>query len=247
MRRIFVGDVQGCREEFEALLEKVRFDPAADDLLLAGDLIRRGPESLATLELLQSLDARFVLGNHECHLLEEGFFEDSSPDADRWPSLHDLCALEPEERARWGRFLRSAPLLQAWPDLYLVHAALPPGLWKAGASEAQVRHWTDLRWDTKNQDLEDLWYLVTTRYCDAMGNKSTRDWPPPDPPYAPWDDFYKAERTVVFGHWARRGLVQKPRIRGLDTGCVYGGALTAWIAEEDRIVQVPARKAWVPV
>lgn len=247
MSRIFVGDVQGCREELESLLEKVRFDPAADDLLLVGDLIRRGPESLATLRLLHSLDAQFVLGNHECHLLERGFFDDPSPDASLWPSLGDLCSLEPEERRQWGSYLRTAPLLRVWPDIYLVHAALPPGLWHTGASEGQIRAWAELRWDTEGENRADLWYLVTTRYCDANGTQSPRDWPPPEPPFAPWDDFYEAERTVVFGHWARRGLVEKPRIRGLDTGCVYGGALTAWIAEEDRLVQVPARKAWVPV
>ncbi|MCA9646437.1 MAG: hypothetical protein KC492_37385, partial [Myxococcales bacterium] len=67
-------------------------------------------------------------------------------------------------------------------------------------------------------------------------------------PYFPWDTHWRARpeesRTVVFGHWARRGLVQAERTRGLDTGCVWGGQLTAWIPEEDRLVQVQARKAY---
>jgi bis(5'-nucleosyl)-tetraphosphatase (symmetrical) len=58
------------------------------------------------------------------------------------------------------------------------------------------------------------------------------------PPYRPWDDFYRGPKRVVFGHWARCGLVVRPQCIGLDTGCVYGGQLTAWIAEDDRIVQV---------
>ena len=61
---------------------------------------------------------------------------------------------------------------------------------------------------------------------------------PPGPPYRPWDDFYTGRKRVVFGHWARRGLVVRRQCVGLDTGCVYGGTLSAWIAEEDRIVQV---------
>ena len=58
------------------------------------------------------------------------------------------------------------------------------------------------------------------------------------PPYRPWDDFYRGDKRVVFGHWARRGLVVQKHCIGLDTGCVYGGQLSAWIAEEDRVVQV---------
>ena len=86
---------------------------------------------------------------------------------------------------------------------------------------------------------ERIEFATAVRYCDPEGRRPARDHPPPDPPFMPWDHFYRGERTVVFGHWARRGLVLRPRLRGLDTGCVYGGPLTAWIAEEDRLVQVP--------
>ena len=60
-------------------------------------------------------------------------------------------------------------------------------------------------------------------------------------PFKPWDEHYRGRKTVVFGHWARRGLVHTPKVVGLDTGCVYGNVLTAWIAEEDKIVQVPGQ------
>ena len=60
----------------------------------------------------------------------------------------------------------------------------------------------------------------------------------------PWDEFYEGERRVVFGHWAQRGLVDTPKVVGLDTGCVWGGALTAWIADENRFVSVPAKQVY---
>ena len=85
---------------------------------------------------------------------------------------------------------------------------------------------------------DEIHFAVNVRYCNAAGEQPRRDWPPPGPPYRPWDDFYKGKKRVVFGHWARRGLVVRPQCIGLDTGCCYGGKLTAWIAEEDRIVQV---------
>ena len=89
-------------------------------------------------------------------------------------------------------------------------------------------------------------FATRVRYCSADGERPLRDDPPPGPPYRPWYAFRSpGAETVVFGHWATRGLVCEPGLRGLDTGCVWGGRLTAWIAEEDRIVQVPARRAYL--
>jgi bis(5'-nucleosyl)-tetraphosphatase (symmetrical) len=79
------------------------------------------------------------------------------------------------------------------------------------------------------------------RYCSADGERPAEDWPPPPPPFRPWDEFYRGGKTIVFGHWARRGLVRTQKVVGLDTGCVYDNCLSAWIAEEDRIEQVPAQ------
>ena len=86
-------------------------------------------------------------------------------------------------------------------------------------------------------------YATEVRYCTADGERPSQDDPPPGPPFVPWDQLYRGERTVVFGHWSRRGLVVGHRLRGLDSGCVSGGPLTAWIAEEDRLVQVPGSEA----
>ena len=94
-------------------------------------------------------------------------------------------------------------------------------------------------------------FAVRTRYCDERGNVPERDDRPPGQPYRPWHEFYRparhGERTVVFGHWAAQGLLVKDRLRGLDSGCVWGNSLSAWIAEDDRVVQVPARRAYAAV
>ncbi len=121
------------------------------------------------------------------------------------------------------QWLRSQPPVRIFDDLILIHAGLHP-------------HWGE---DHLSELTEaEIDYAVNVRYCDPQGNRPPRDWPPPGPPYRPWDDFYQGDKRVVFGHWARRGLVVRPQAIGLDTGCVYGGQLSAWIAEEDRIVQV---------
>ncbi len=129
------------------------------------------------------------------------------------------------------KWLRSQPPVRIFDDLILIHAGLHP-------------HWTE---DHLGELTEaEIDYAVNVRYCDPQGNRPPGDWPPPGPPYRPWDDFYKGDKRVVFGHWARRGLVVRPQAIGLDTGCVYGGQLSAWIAEEDRVVQVDGWRGGSP-
>ncbi len=201
MRRVFVGDIQGCREPLERLLAVVGFTKGRDRLHPVGDMVNKGPDSEGTLDLLMSLDAEPVLGNHDLHWL----------------------AKPATRQARHRDWLSAQPIVRVFDDLILVHAGLHPA-W----DEAHLRALSD----------EDVSFAVSVRYCDANGLRPDEDWPPPGPPYRPWDDFYRGRKRVVFGHWARRGLVVRPRCIGLDTGCVYGGPLSAWIAEEDRVAQV---------
>jgi bis(5'-nucleosyl)-tetraphosphatase (symmetrical) len=137
---------------------------------------------------------------------------------------HDFHWLKkPRGEAPQRTWLAAQPVVRLFDDVVMVHAGLHP------------------RWDEArllSLSPADVHYAINVRYCDADGNQPPDDWPPPGPPFRPWDDFYRGTRRVVFGHWARRGLVARPQCIGLDTGCVYGGKLTAWIAEEDRIVQV---------
>jgi bis(5'-nucleosyl)-tetraphosphatase (symmetrical) len=202
MRRIFIGDVQGCLGPLERLLEAVEFDPGSDVLHPTGDLVNKGPDSLGVLRLLRDLDAEPVLGNHDLQWLRAGRIADRA----------------------LSKWLGRQPVVRLFDDVILVHAGLHP------------------RWDEEHLlhlSPAEIDYAVTVRYCAPDGSRPVSDWPPPPPPYEPWDTFYRGAKTVVFGHWARRGLDRRERVLALDSGCVYGGKLSAWIAEEDRIVQVP--------
>lgn len=120
-------------------------------------------------------------------------------------------------------WLAEQPIVRLFEDLILVHAGLHPR-W----SEAELGELQDGQID----------YAVLVRYCDEHGRRPRRDWPVPEEQFRPWDAFYRGSRRVVFGHWARRGLDVTERVVALDSGCVYGGRLSAWVAEEDRVVQV---------
>ena len=141
---------------------------------------------------------------------------------------HDLKWLErgkiqDEAHERWLREQPAIRLLED-PGLILVHAGLHP-------------HWRE--GDLLSLTPDEVGFAVTVRYCDPEGRRPSSDWPPPPLPYEPWDTYYTGDKRVVFGHWARRGLVRTDRVIGLDTGCVYGGQMTGWWAEEDRLIQVP--------
>lgn len=202
-RRVFVGDIQGCRVQLEALLAAVGFAPARDKLYAVGDLVNKGPDSEGVLRVLRDLDAQPVLGNHDRQWLRSGRIKDK--DSHAW--------------------LARQPIVRDLGDVFVVHAGLHP-------------HWDVNTLAQRELSAGEIEFATTVRYCTADGEQPPSDWPPPGPPYQPWDDFYRGDKRVVFGHWARRGLVHTPRVIGLDTGCVYGGELTAWIAEEDRVVQV---------
>ena len=230
-RRLFLGDVHGCREELEALLERVAFDPAADQLYPVGDLVNRGPDSLGALRLLKALGAEPVLGNHDLHFLRRA--RQGVP-AKALDTLEELLGAEDlNSLADW---LANQPFLRVHGDLFQVHAGISPS-WKDPArslDQAEALAPTPA-----------ASFAVSARLCTPAGKpvKSSSNLPG----VSAWDEFYDpiqhGQRRVVFGHWAERGLVHSKAVTGLDTGCVWGGALTVWIAEEDRFVAEPARRA----
>jgi bis(5'-nucleosyl)-tetraphosphatase (symmetrical) len=238
-RRIFIGDVQGCREELERLLERLRFDPAADALYPVGDLVNRGPDSLGSLRLLRDLESLPVLGNHDLHLLHVHAGQRAQRKGDTLADV--MAAPDVDELCGW---LGAQPFLRVFDDAFMVHAGLHPSWTDPAAVLGRV--------DPLHPDAGAV-FAVRVRHCSARGELPAKE--PPDAPlapaYKPWFEHYDAARhggrTVVFGHWAMLGLVLRSHLRGLDTGCVWGGKLTAWIAEEDRVVDVAARRAYARI
>jgi len=233
-RRIFLGDIQGCREEFERLLEALRFDPATDRIEPVGDLVNRGPDSLGALRLARTLRAGGVLGNHDLHLLRVAAGTRRQGPQD---TLQGVLAAD--DRGELLAWLAARPFVRAWDDVLLVHAGLDPS-WRDPV--AALRDIDPLERDPRSD------FATRVRYCTREGARPASDWPVPAAPFAPWYEHWLAtreeHRTLVFGHWARAGLLVRERVRGLDSGCVWGRALTAWIAEEDRLVQVAATRAY---
>jgi len=236
-RRIFIGDIQGCLIELEQLLGALDFDPAKDTLHPVGDLVNRGPDSVGVLRLLKSLNAGGVLGNHDVHLLRTAA-------GMRMPGPDERmeCVLEADDRKELLDWLATRPWCLEWDDLICIHAGIHPD-WQHPSEVLQNIP------PTEPTDAAD--FAVLVRHCDATGQRAPHEEPKPPAPFAPWWQYWEARenetRRVVFGHWARQGLLIRDKIVGLDSGCVYGGQLSAWIAEEERLVQVPAQKAWCPV
>jgi bis(5'-nucleosyl)-tetraphosphatase (symmetrical) len=240
--RWVVGDLQGCVREFEALLRTVRFDPARDELWSAGDLVNRGPESLETLRLWADVGGRGVIGNHDVHALlhRSGRRAKPMPDLDALFAAPDADALLARVRALPALVHLPAPAEGAeGEDAWLVHAGIHPA-------------WLDLHAVARRIDApphDDAWlesddvaFATRVRCCTPAGKMMRHTGAPDGCPDGsmPWDALYRGDTLVVHGHWAMRGHYRGRRTLGLDSGCVYGGPLTAWCQDEDRVVQIPA-------
>lgn len=238
--RWIVGDIQGCAREFDALLGAVRFDPDRDELWSVGDIVNRGPDSLAALRLWRDVGGRALLGNHDVHAL----LARSGRRRLRAGDTLDGLFRAPDADALFGR-LRAQPLLahlagDGFAPAWIVHAGLDPrwrDLHEVARRASAAAH------DDDWLESADVAFATRVRCCTADGRRSDHAGPPSacPAPCLPWDEFYRGDTLVVHGHWARRGYYRGKRTLGLDSGCVYGGKLTGWCQEEDGIVQVPSR------
>jgi bis(5'-nucleosyl)-tetraphosphatase (symmetrical) len=249
--RYAVGDVQGCDEELRALLKRLKFSADRDQLWLVGDLVNRGPGSLATLRFVRALGANavVVLGNHDLHLLALAYGATRRRKSDTLDEV--LAAPDREALIEW---LRTRPLAHAQGSDLMVHAGVVPQ-WTlpltlqlaqevAAVLAREPRELFEhmygdepTRWDEELKGPERLRFIVNVltrlRVCTADGRIEVglKGKPPPPPsPLLPW--FEHPQRLtrdvrVIFGHWSALGLVQRPGLAGLDSGCVWGGALTA--------------------
>jgi hypothetical protein len=219
-RTLIVGDVHGCADEFDALLKVCGFDARGDKLILVGDLIAKGPDSRGVVERACELGASGVRGNHEEHVLRyKSASKVASPTA---PAAAHRQVLE-SLCADHFSYLASFPYYLELTDLNVrvVHAGFDP-----------MRPMCE-------QDAEQL---TNMRSIDALGRptKKLGDG-------RPWASFWSGPELAVFGHDAARKLQVYPHAIGLDTGCVYGGELTALELPSLRRFSVPARRVYEAV
>ncbi|MBT3310029.1 MAG: symmetrical bis(5'-nucleosyl)-tetraphosphatase [Gammaproteobacteria bacterium] len=250
-----IGDIQGCLDELLKLLQQIKFDPAKDRLWFAGDLVNRGPKSLETLLFIRSLgkSAITVLGNHDLHLL--ALAEGDKRYSSKFDTL--LPILESDERDALLDWLRHRPMLHhdAALGYTLVHAGLPPqwsikeaqGYAKELETTLRSSHFRDFlnvmygnkpkRWKASLQGMERLRFITNCftriRFCTAEGKldlKHKGEVGSQQEELLPWFEVpNRASRKdrILFGHWSTLQVRHTKKVYGLDTGCLWGGELSA--------------------
>jgi len=252
--RYAIGDIQGCAAELRALLARIGFSLDRDTLWFVGDLVNRGPRSLDALRYVRALrdNAIVVLGNHDLHLLAIALGGEAArrgdtldevlaaPDRDdllEWLLHRPLAHFDPER----GDLLVHAGLVPQWPIAQAVALAREV----EGALRRDPRAFLEKmygdrpdRWSDELTGMERLRFIVNVltrlRVCAADGRVDLKMKGPPGHARGdlrPWFELsQRASRDarIIFGHWSALGYVNAHGVVGLDTGCVWGGALTAF-------------------
>lgn len=261
-----IGDPQGCYAALQRLLDEIAFDDRADRLWVVGDLVNRGPDSLATLRFAKALGEAAVclLGNHDLHLLAVAHGVQRQRRDDTLQEVLD--APDRDELLEW---LRGRPLMHVEHGFAMVHAGLLPQ-WTIDQARDLAReveqalvgeHWGELltrmygnqpaRWSDQLSGYDRLRVIINAmtrlRLCSREGemefeHKGRIEDAPPG--FLPWFDVpgRRGRGTpVIFGHWSALGLKLTDDLIGLDTGCLWGRRLTAFRLEDRRIFQVSCR------
>jgi len=256
MALYLIGDLQGCDAALQRLLEKLAFSPSRDTLYLLGDLVNRGPASDAVLRRLMryGASARCLLGNHDLHLLALSFGARKPGRKDTLTCILD--APDRHAMLEWLRHQNMA-LLERWggQDMLMVHAGVLPG-WSVERTVALAREVdAALRspsvaeffatmygnapsaWSETLQGSERLRVIVNAltrmRFCTPEGQmefSASGDADAAPAGYLPWFDVpgrQTANTTVAFGHWSTLGHLPREDVLSMDTGCVWGGCLSA--------------------
>lgn len=262
-----IGDLQGCHDQFSALLARIEETSADARLIIVGDIVNRGPKSLETLRRVRDMSVagrlRIVLGNHDLNLLgvAAGLRKPHRSD-----TLDDILAAE--DRDDLLTWLRHQSLALFEHDHLLVHAGVLPqwnveqtlSLAREVETALQGDDWIAFlqqmygnepaRWNDELQGAERLRCIVNAltriRYCTADGAMDFKSKEGSIEASAadglmPWFSIpsrQTADTPIVFGHWSTLGLIVLPRLVALDTGCIWGGQLTAVNLETHAVLQV---------
>lgn len=269
-----IGDLQGCYDALARLLDYIGFNSGRDRLWLVGDLVNRGPQSLAVLRYVRSLgdSAVTVLGNHDLHLImrADGYGKPSRED-----TFQDV--LDAEDGNELIAWLRHQPLFHREGDYGMVHAGLMPEWDFAQAEELAGEVSGALTATTYRDFLANMWgseptvwqeslvgwdrlrvvvnAMTRMRFCTAAGAMELRapgaKGPPERGPAGclPWFELpsrRRGDQTLITGHWSALGFRQTPNLLALDSGCLWGGSLTAVRLEDRRVFQLPCRRQVEP-
>lgn len=263
MTRYAIGDVQGCNDELQSLMARLHFSADRDQIYFVGDLVNRGPASLEVLRFVHALadNAIVVLGNHDLHLLAVAHGVRRNKKQDALDEV--LTAPDRNTLLQWLISRPLAHLhtdADGRADL-MVHAGLVPQ-WTVETTAKLAREVESAllsdpvsvfdhmygdepdRWSANLAVRERLRFTINVltrlRVCTADGRVDLK-WkgkpPPPESAYQPWFDAeQRASRDarVIFGHWSALGFVQRNGVVGLDSGCVWGGCLTAFDLDAER-------------
>jgi bis(5'-nucleosyl)-tetraphosphatase (symmetrical) len=266
-----IGDLQGCDDALERWLAEVQFSPSRDTLYCLGDLVNRGPSSLKCLRRLVAMGAKAVLGNHDLHLLAVAA-------GVRSPHRHDTLQdiLEAPDAASLLGWLREQPLTRSVERWLLVHAGLLPA-WtcaealRLGAEVSALMQSADwaaflphmygnspsewdenlqgpARWRLLINAMTRLRFVSPTGGMDFNAKEAANSAPPGLLPWFEHPNRKSAGEPIAFGHWSTLGLVTRPDLLALDTGCVWGGCLSAARIDGGRqdIVQIRCAQAQQP-
>ena len=254
-----IGDVQGCFDELQQLLNKFKFRKDTDRLWLVGDLVNRGPKSLEVLRFVRNLGDRAitVLGNHDLHLVSEHEGFDTVRKGDTFDDV--LGAPDRKELVDW---LRTRPMMHVEGNWAMVHAGLLPQwsiargvlLGKEVQAALSGLHYRDFlknmygskpeewneglaRWDRLRLIVN---AMTRMRFCTPEGRMDLKAKSKSAPRgYVPWFELRKDKEPIVFGHWSALGLKLAPKLAALDSGCVWGGKLSALRLEDRTLFEVP--------
>ncbi len=212
MKRYFIGDIHGCAQELEELIHTLDYVRDEDQLYSVGDVLNKGPDSPGVLDLIKKHDIKCVLGNHDNLFLEVY----QIPPHERSKKQITFMKQFNGNESIYFEQVSQWPLYRDLGDIILVHAGLEPGSRSIETTSKEV--------------------FLTIRTWDGVGADLNN---PNDPK---WYDCDVWDKIIIFGHWAKNGLVHSEHFVGLDTGCVYGGELTAYCPEESVLFSVPSKQ-----
>ncbi|MCK5876954.1 MAG: symmetrical bis(5'-nucleosyl)-tetraphosphatase [Candidatus Marithrix sp.] len=264
-----IGDIQGCYDNLQHLLEIINFNPNQDTLWFVGDLVNRGPKSLEVLRFIKNLgkNAITVMGNHDLHLLAIASGNSKLKEKDTLADI--LIAPDREELIQWLRF-RPFWHYDSHLKLGLVHAGVLPQ-WNLTQINQRAKEIETVmqgekyhqflanmygdepnKWSKKLQDWDRLRFITNCftrlRYCNVEGKlnlkkKNSPTFTKQNSEQHPWFTWPNQHNTqIIFGHWATLGYYDKHNVYAIDTGCVWGGALTTLRIEDKKIFSVPCKK-----